>query len=103
MASIVTRIRKDGRRSHHIKYRAGDGKVRWEHVPADKKTALARKRAIEDELFATPLATARRDDALRIRTVGLRSTPGRTSSRGSSRTTRATSACTSSRRSARST
>jgi integrase len=28
--------------------------VRWEHVPADKKTALARKRAIEDELYRNP-------------------------------------------------
>lgn len=53
MASIVTRTRKDGKRSHHVKYRAGDGRVRWEHVNGDKRSALARKAEIELELHKT--------------------------------------------------
>ena len=53
MASIVTRTRKDGKRSHHVKYRAGYGRVRWEHVPGDKRAAKARARQIEDQLHKT--------------------------------------------------
>jgi integrase len=50
MASIVTRVRQDGTRSHHVKYRDGNGHVRWEHVPGDKRAANARRRKVEDEL-----------------------------------------------------
>jgi integrase len=50
MASIVTRTREDGKRSYHVKYRAGDGRVHWEHVPGDKRAANARKRDIETNL-----------------------------------------------------
>jgi integrase len=54
VASIVTRTRKDGTRSHHVKYTDGGGQVRWEHVPGDKRAANARKRTIEDELHRNP-------------------------------------------------
>jgi integrase len=53
MASIVKRTRKDGGASYHVKSRAGDGRVRWEHVPGDKRAAKARARQIEDELYKT--------------------------------------------------
>src|SRR5512133_808065 len=53
MASVVRRLRKDGSPSYHVKYRAGDGRVRWEHVPGDKRAAKARARDIEDNLHKT--------------------------------------------------
>src|SRR3954468_22017470 len=49
-ASIVTRHRKDRKRSYHVKYRAGDGRIHWEHVPGDKRAAKARAREVEDQL-----------------------------------------------------
>src|SRR6266511_2633524 len=68
MASIVTRTREDGKRSYHVKYRAGDGRVRWEHVPGDKRAANARKREIENELHRntlwTPPKPVKFDDAV---------------------------------------
>ena len=42
MASIVRRARQDGTRSYFVKYRSGDGKVRWERF-AKSKDANARK------------------------------------------------------------
>lgn len=47
MASIVKRgTRKDGTPSYHVKYRAGDGRVRWERYPrkAEVEVELARSR-----------------------------------------------------------
>ena len=49
MASLVKRTRKDGSRSWFVKYRAGDGRVRWERF-ASVKEAQARKAAVEVEL-----------------------------------------------------
>lgn len=50
MASIVKRgTRKDGTPSYHVKYRAGDGRVRWERY-ANAKEAKARKAEVELEL-----------------------------------------------------
>jgi integrase len=53
VASIVKRIaRKDGAPSYHVKYRAGDGRVRWERF-ANAKDAKARKAEVELELART--------------------------------------------------
>jgi integrase len=49
MASLVKRTRKDGSRSWFVKYRAGDGRVRWERFGSAKE-AQARKAAVEVEL-----------------------------------------------------
>ena len=46
MASVVKRRRKDGSRSYHVKYRAGDGRVRWEQFER-AKDASARKAEVE--------------------------------------------------------
>jgi hypothetical protein len=53
VASIVRRTRKDGTPSYHVKYRAGHGRIRWEHVAGNKKAAESRRRKIQDELDAT--------------------------------------------------
>lgn len=53
MASIVKRTLKDGKASYHVKYKGGDNRVRWEHVPGDKRAAKARARAIEENLHKT--------------------------------------------------
>jgi integrase len=52
MASIVKRKRRDGSASYFVKYRAGDGRVRWERF-AKAKDAQARKAAVETELAQT--------------------------------------------------
>jgi hypothetical protein len=53
MASIVKRrARKDGAPSYHVKYRAGDGRVRWERYGSAKE-AKARKAEVELELART--------------------------------------------------
>jgi integrase len=50
MASIVKRTtRKGGTPSYHVKYRAGDGRVRWERYGSAKE-AKARKAEVELEL-----------------------------------------------------
>ncbi len=49
MASVVKRRRKDGTRSYFVKYRAGDGKVRWERF-GRAHDARARKAEVELEL-----------------------------------------------------
>jgi hypothetical protein len=46
MASVVKRVRKDGSRSYFVKYRSGDGKVRWEQFEK-AKAAQARKAEVE--------------------------------------------------------
>jgi integrase len=53
MASIVKRTaRRDGAPSYHVKYRAGDGRVRWERYGSAKE-AKARKAEVELELART--------------------------------------------------
>jgi hypothetical protein len=53
MASIVKRsARRDGAASYHVKYRAGDGRVRWERY-RNAKEAKARKAEVELELART--------------------------------------------------
>jgi integrase len=52
VASIVKRKRNDGTPSYYVKYRAGDGRVRWERF-ASAKDARARKAAVEVELART--------------------------------------------------
>src|SRR6266545_4987300 len=53
MASIVKRTgRKDGAPSYHVKYHAGDGRVRWERYGSAKE-AKARKAEVELELART--------------------------------------------------
>jgi hypothetical protein len=53
MASIVKRVaRKNGALSYHVKYRAGDGRVRRERY-ASAKEAKARKAEVELELART--------------------------------------------------
>lgn len=53
MASIVKRTaRKDGAPSYHVKFRAGDGRVRWERYGSAKE-AKARKAEVELELART--------------------------------------------------
>lgn len=53
MASVVKRIaRKDGVPSYHVKYRAGDGRVRWERYGSAKE-AKARRAEVELELART--------------------------------------------------
>ncbi len=49
MASIVKRTGKEGRASYHVKYKAGDGRVRWERHGSAKE-ARARKAEVELEL-----------------------------------------------------
>ena len=49
MASVVERPRGDGTRSYFVKYRAGDGRVRWERF-GKKHEARARKAEVEFEL-----------------------------------------------------
>jgi integrase len=46
MASVVKRTRKDGSPSYHVKYRGGDGRIRWERFPK-AKDANARKAEVE--------------------------------------------------------
>lgn len=53
MASVVRRTRKDGSPSYFVKYVAGDGRQRWEHVPSGAKAARARKAEVELELAKT--------------------------------------------------
>lgn len=49
MASLVKRVRQDGSPSWFVKYRAGDGRLRWERFPT-KTAASARKAEVEVEL-----------------------------------------------------
>ncbi len=53
MASVVKRTRKDGSPSHFVKYLAGDGRQRWEHVRGRLKNARARKAEVELALAKT--------------------------------------------------
>jgi integrase len=63
MASLVTRTRKDGTPSYFVKYRSGDGKVRWEQFEK-AKAAQARKAEVELALVRSggawhpPIATS---------------------------------------------
>jgi hypothetical protein len=49
VASIVRRRRKDGSSSWFVKYKAGDGRTRWEQFEK-AKDASARKAEVELEL-----------------------------------------------------
>jgi integrase len=49
VASIVKRVRGDGTPSFYVKYRAGDGRVRWERF-GTARSARARKAEVELEL-----------------------------------------------------
>jgi integrase len=49
MASLVKRSRKNGTPSWFVKYRAGDGRIRWERFPSAKE-ARTRKAEVELEV-----------------------------------------------------